>query len=327
MSVGSCVFTSNIYTYDVSSKGTYYSDIMIGWGATQTSAMEGVKTIAGYVFGRTALNMGTTTKTLPDSVEYISPYAFYGQTAFKLSATLPKLKSVGSHAFYGCDKTGVINIDAPECLYLGSYAFYRTSTTYAGPSRINTPKASYVGNSCFYSGRSAPINLTLSSVAYIGSSAFYYCSNMIMTNAILSLTNSVIAASTFYSCSKLSTVMSLQGSVYASAFALCSAISTVIMNASTTKTISTFAFVGCRSLMSLYLLGSVVTLAATAAFQSTPLSLSTYTGSFGSIFVPESLYSSYLTRTYWSAYSSRFVSMTDTEIQEVLDYWNGVINS
>ena len=79
-------------------------------------------------------------------------------------------------------------------------------------------------------------------------------------------------------------------------------------------------FLSCTTLMSLYLLGpSVVTLSNVNNFTNSPMSLSTYTGSFGSIYVPESLYASYVIATNWSAYSARIVSVSLLPEAEVAD--------
>jgi len=74
------------------------------------------------------------------------------------------------------------------------------------------------------------------------------------------------------------------------------------------------AFYGCAKLESLYLFCYSIPNLAINAFYATPLSSSKYLGHFGSIYVRESLYSSYITATNWRYYSSRIVSMTDEEI-------------
>jgi len=58
---------------------------------------------------------------------------------------------------------------------------------------------------------------------------------------------------------------------------------------------------------------TVTTLGNINAFVDTPISTRTDStgGVQGSIFVPESLYSSYIAATNWATYSARFVSMTD----------------
>ena len=90
----------------------------------------------------------------------------------------------------------------------------------------------------------------------------------------------------------------------------CTNLTTVSLSACTS--IDTYAFRSCYNLLSLYLLGSSIpTLASTNAFISTPISAYTTStgGVYGSIYVPSSLYNSYLTATNWSQFSSRFVSV------------------
>ena len=69
------------------------------------------------------------------------------------------------------------------------------------------------------------------------------------------------------------------------------------------------AFVGCYNLASVYVLTSSVPTLGINAFSYTPLSTSTYLGTFGSIYVPSSLYTSFTTATNWSVYSARMVSV------------------
>lgn len=69
------------------------------------------------------------------------------------------------------------------------------------------------------------------------------------------------------------------------------------------------AFAGCSNLMSVYLLNnSVIRLAQGNEFDSTPIKVSSYTGSFGSIYVPASLVDSYKSGPYWSVISDRITA-------------------
>lgn len=88
-------------------------------------------------------------------------------------------------------------------------------------------------------------------------------------------------------------------------------ISSIPSNVSATVTsIGNYAFYSCRKLSSLYLMGSsVVSLGGTNVFTYTPMSVSTYLGYFGSIYVPASLLTAYQAARYWSVYSSRFVGV------------------
>ena len=94
------------------------------------------------------------------------------------------------------------------------------------------------------------------------------------------------------------------------AFEYCPSLTSI--NLPQVTTIGSYAFASCYNLLTLSLPGnSVVSLASTTVFNSTPIS--TYTtstgGVYGSIYVPASLYNSYITATNWSVYSARIVSI------------------
>lgn len=122
-----------------------------------------------------------------------------------------------------------------------------------------------------------------------------------------------VYASAFAFCSTISEInFPKVVSIFTSAFWNCKNITTVYLR--DVKNISATAFARCNNLLSLYLMGSSVpVLSNTNAFSSTPISnYTTSTGGvYGSIFVPASLYSSYLTATNWSLYSNRFVSVAE----------------
>jgi len=72
------------------------------------------------------------------------------------------------------------------------------------------------------------------------------------------------------------------------------------------------AFYGCNNLIKfINYYSSVATLAQANAFASTPMSESTYTGSFGSIYVPASLVDAYKTATNWATYADRITSIPE----------------
>ena len=93
-----------------------------------------------------------------------------------------------------------------------------------------------------------------------------------------------------------------------SAFVNCYKLSQFTIPA-TVSIIYTSTFLNCSALISLRIEGSTLkALSATNAFAGTPLSVSTLTGNFGSIYVPASLYASYIAATNWKTYSARMVS-------------------
>lgn len=162
----------------------------------------------------------------------------------------------------------------------------------------------------------------------IGSSAFENCTSL---TAVSFPNCSNISAYAFADCTNLTTVHIPQCSnLGANAFRGCVGLTSVsfprcyyIANSafydcnnlslaffSCCSSIYSYAFYNCYNLMNLTLPSSrVASLYNRNAFYNTPLSNSTYTGSFGSIYVPSSLVSSYRTATYWSYYSSRITAI------------------
>ena len=135
----------------------------------------------------------------------------------------------------------------------------------------------------------------------------------------------------FNECSLLTTInLPACTSVYTSAFANCSSLTIINLPACTTIGNSAFksctsltsanlpicsyigysAFYNCTSLLAIILAySSVVSIDNSYAFYNTPLSQSTYTGTFGSIYVPASLVDAYKTANYWSVYADRITAM------------------
>lgn len=75
------------------------------------------------------------------------------------------------------------------------------------------------------------------------------------------------------------------------------------------SSIGSYAFCKCSNLSTINLLStSVCTLINSNAFFATPIQYSSYTGSYGSIFVPESLVSDYKVASGWSYYSDRITA-------------------
>ena len=185
---------------------------------------------------------------------------------------------IRSFAFTGWVELSSVNL--PNVSFVGEYAFQSCSAL----ASVNLPAATTIGNYAFCSCYSLT-SVSLPVATTIGSSAFYNCSSLTSVNLPVATT---IGNYAFYNCSSLTSVS---------------------LPAATT--IGDDAFRYCYNLLSLYLLGSsILTLQGSSAFWSTPISgYTTATGGvYGSIYVPSSLYNSYLTATNWSIFSSRFVS-------------------
>lgn len=139
----------------------------------------------------------------------------------------------------------------------------------------------------------------------ISSYAFYNCTNL--TTAIFSACTT-IHFSAFYNCRQLSTVSFPECSlISANAFYSCWYMTTASFPAC--YRIEHDAFVHCHRLTKLYLMGShVVALGSTDVFTSTPIGgYTNYTsGTYGSIYVPASLLTTYKRTQAWSVFSSRF---------------------
>lgn len=173
-------------------------------------------------------------------------------------------------------------------------------------SVYENPIISEIGSYTFYNCTSLT-SIDLPQVTSIGSYAFYRCSSLASINLPKATS---IGSSAFYNCSSLTSIsLPKTTSIGSYAFAYCSSL--ISIDLPETTSIGSYAFRNCYHLLSLYLMGnSVISLVSTDVFMSTPIS--TYTtstgGVYGSIFVPASLYSSYLTATNWSIYSARIVS-------------------
>ena len=216
------------------------------------------------------------------------------------TASFPSCTSIGDNAFAHCYSLTTVNF--PSCTSIEGYAFANCSSL----TTMSFPLCLYIGS---YAFRSCTRLTTASfpSCTSISMCAFSYCSSLTTANFPLCIS---IGGSAFYSCSRLTTAsFPLCTSISTNVFAYCYRLTTVSFPSCTS--IGASAFVYCYNLLSIYLLGSSVPFLSSNAFYSTPIGGRTTStgGVYGSIFVPASLYSSYLTATNWSVYSSRIVSV------------------
>ena len=171
-------------------------------------------------------------------------------------------------------------------------------------SGVVSGSATNIGSYAFFSC-SALTTVSFPSVTIIGNYAFQDCSAL-TTVSFPSATN--IGYHAFQNCSALTTVSFPSVTIIGyCAFQNCSALTTVSFPNATS--IGTSAFYGCRALTTaVFLASSVAVLGNVSAFRSTPMSNSTYTGSFGSIYVPASLVSDYKVAANWSAFAARITA-------------------
>lgn len=171
-------------------------------------------------------------------------------------------------------------------------------------SEYRNDRVTSIGSCAFYS-YSSLISIDFPNVTDIGSFAFQYCYNLTDIN----FPNAInIGAYAFSFCTNL-TNLNLPNvtDIERQAFYQCSNLTNISFPNVTY--ISSSAFCGCKSLMSIYLLSSSIpTLFHINAFYTTPMSNSTYTGSFGSIYVPTSLVDAYKSASNWSTYKNRITA-------------------
>lgn len=315
--------------YDVTDYASAFVGVFGGGGDGFTADQIAMRLISGDISGNaTSIRnhafqycSGLTTASFP-LCTLIEENAFQYCSGLTM-ASFPSCTSIGPSAFQYCSSLTMVSF--PLCTSIAGYAFYSCSSLTAA----SFPSCTTIGTRAFQ------FCIVLSSVSFplcttIGSYAFYDCDNLTEVN--FSICKSIVAY-TFYDCGGLTTInfpscSSIGGSAFyrcnnlvATSFPICKTIGAYAFQSCSNLTtlsfpscsmISNYAFAYCYNLLSLYLLGSsVATLSNVSVFHSTPIS--SYTaftnGVYGSIFVPASLYDSYITATNWLVYSSRIVSM------------------
>ena len=234
------------------------------------------------------------------SVSAIGPYAFAYYSSLR-AVSFPACISIGSNAFYYC--SGLADVNFLACTSIGSSAFYYCSNL----SDVNFPVCTFIGGYAFFRCNSLA-EANFPACTSIGSYAFSSCSSL--TEANFPACTS-IGSSAFLYCSNLTTIsFPACTSIGTSAFEMCSKLTEASFPVC--KSIGNYAFAFCRNLISLYLtsITTVPTLGGESVFYSSPIGgYSASAGQYGSVFVPASLYSQFLTATYWSFISSRIVSV------------------
>ena len=286
----------------------------------------------------------TITEYSNASVTKIGVYAFY--QCFNLtSISLPACASIGTNAFGYCSR--LTSVSFPACKTIDGYAFHND----VGLISINFPVCTSIGNDVFYgcysltvanfpmctgiSGNAFCHCSGLTSVSFpvctsIGSSAFSGCRTL--TTADFPVCEN-IGSYAFRGCSLLTTAsFPACPSIYNNAFQYCSGLTVVnfpvcsLMNSRVfegctsltevsfpvCRAIGSYAFFSCYNLTTLKLGYSLVAvLSNTNAFTSTPMSTSSYIGTWGSIYVPASLVDAYKSATNWATYADRITALEE----------------
>lgn len=184
-----------------------------------------------------------------------------------------------AYVFSGCTDLSVIDLPAlsafPAGINFSTATPNLTTATFGVSAMINTTS---------FSRATSLEEINLPNCPRILSNAFFACTSLERVSLPSAL---VIGASAFYGAT---------------------ALSTISLPACTN--LSTYAFGACSALQSVYLMGSsVAAMQATTVFYHTPIADSTYLGAYGSVYVPASLYASYVADAQWQLYSSRIVGV------------------
>ncbi len=211
-----------------------------------------------------------------------------------------KVTSVGDYAFCSC--RNLTTASFPNVTLIGSNAFsYCTSLTTA-----NFPSATSIKYAAF-SYCTSLTTANFPNVTSIGSNAFNRCTSLTTANFpnVTSIGNYAFAYCSSLTTANFPNVISIGNG----AFSYCTGLTTASFP--TGQVFGNQCFYRCSYLESLYVLASSVATLGTSALMSTPMSLSSYLGYFGSIYVPASLVDTYKSATNWSAYSARITSYTE----------------
>lgn len=222
------------------------------------------------------------TTTLADAKKI--HYGVFARGSKVTDATFPACSVIESNAFYSC--SNLLNADFPTCTTLSSNAFaYCTKL-----KTVSFPEATVIGSSAFYYCTKLT-GVTFPKAKTIYNDAFFDC---------FSITNAIFPECTY---------------IYSMAFIACYSLTDVYLPKC--SYIGQSTFYSCRNLVSLYMLSnSVASLYNSSTLKYSPIDgYTNYTGMYGSIYVPASLYTKYKSSTNWVYFSNRFVSMTDSEIE------------
>lgn len=192
----------------------------------------------------------------------------------------------------------------PECITINDIAFVATDVL----SSISFPKCETIGSQAFYRA-SALTSVEFPKCTLLNNQAIQACSSLQTISLPLC---SVIGASAFQQDIVLQEInLPACNYIMSYAFSNCTRMSKVILP-TCSKLSGANIFIRCYSLSQLYLLSSsVCSLTNTNAFQNTPMSVSSYLGYYGSIYVPSSLVDAYKSATNWSYYSDRITAYVE----------------
>ena len=229
-----------------------------------------------------------------------------GSTTFnyctKLSnISFPTCMSISYGAFRYC--SSLTSVDFPACVSVSDNAFFSCTNL----TTVNFPVCVTISYSAFAACYSLT-NANFPACTSVGGSAFQYCNTL--TNINFPVCRS-IGTYAFTGCDSLtSIVFPACASIGMSAFNSCASLTNATFPEC--SYIGNYAFYSCPNLVTLKLdYSSVATLGGISVFTKTPMSASSYTGTFGSIYVPASLVDAYKSATNWTTYANRITALPE----------------
>lgn len=175
---------------------------------------------------------------------------------------------IGNNAFWSCNN--ITSMYIPECTYVGDYGLGRLNVV----QTINIPKCSYIGQYGFFNDYSLQ-SMDLPECTTINRAAFGYCSAL---KSVSLPKCDTIGSNVFYNCTSLNTVYLTEcNSIDSRAFNFCTSLQSI--------TLGVYDF---------------CTLYNSNVFDNTNTTFKVY--------VPRTMYNSYVTDTNWSYWSSHIVS-------------------
>lgn len=247
--------------------------------SSQTAVAKDVYTTGVVTVGAIPSNYivpnGTLTITTNGTVD-VKNYA---------SATVNVASSGGSGGNTGFEKSMITRTLTEyannELTQIGQYAF----ATCASLSTVNFPNCSFINNYAF-NGCTKLANISFPVCSRIQNYAFNGCTSLEHINFPKC---SMVNYYAFQNCTNLiSAELPMCSYIHTGTFSNCSKLTTLVLNYS-----------------------SVATLNNVGAFKNTPMSASSYTGTFGSIYVPASLVDAYKSATNWVTYADRITAIVE----------------
>ena len=217
------------------------------------------------------------------------------------------LISIYDSAFMSCFNLTTVN--CPNATRVNPCAFMYCSNL----TTVNLPMLSYLSGSTFYYC-SRLVEISLPNVSIVQNGAFSQCTAL--TSVYLPNAISFNGEYNFYSCSNLVTLSVPELTyIYGSDFQYCRNLE--VLSFPKLSKIGYYAscFAGCSKLKSVYLMNSSMVYMSTnysnwQIFDQSPMVNSTYlSGSYGSIYVPSSLLTTYQNDSGWSRIADRFVGI------------------